>query len=446
MGLKYFPYHLPDLPVEFTTKSNLIVQTVSMICETGDTSLSGHLHGISKKHSGRFDSLEKVYILFPHRAPVSPFDTITTRNQVPVKSQQPKANFPMSHKLMERLLLLILLFFCSFIGVAQRQQVSVDDLLTLSSLSPKNFDHYLGKKGFLPSVKTMRDNNPAFTFVERNNLQENDSISMGRRVEMYKKDNTYYFALHTSSKEEFVEGRYQLKKAGFFYDNNKGTEGPASLCFKKGSITVLADSSVEDQSVVYSFLLQKKEFPDPGPVRFAEDLLKFDSHEHLVHFFGQENVTEDVYQFSESEKKKCSVLFPNSSQQAVFIWDDDSNLHKISFIIIGGIVTTARAAQYNGSIGQNAWVLQNGIYSGMRLKDLLKANGNDFKFYGRESEFSFMVEPVNTRYIDFKRIGIMLDCFDCTASILMSKEKVSAKEAADLDLAIYVSCIMIKPK
>ena len=402
--------------------------------------------GASKKNSRRFDSLKKVSILFPHRVPVLPFDTVITYNQVPLKNQQPKANFPMSLKLMERILLSILLSLWACVCAAQRQPVSVDDLLTLSSLSPKNFDTYLGKRGFSPSVKTVRDNSTAFTFVEKSNPEENDSLAQGRRVEMYKKDNTYYFALHTSSKEEFIEGRYQLKKAGFFYDNIKNTEAPSSLCFKKGSITVLADSSIHDQSVMYNFLLQKKEFPNPGPLRFAEDLLKFDSHEHLVYFFGEENIKEDVYQFSDTEKKKCSVLFPNSSQQAVFIWDDENNLNKISFIIIGGVVTTASAAQYSGSIGQNAWVLSNGVYSGMRLKDLLKANVNDFNFYGRNSEFAFMVEPKNTsRYIDFKRIGVMLDCFDCTASILMSKEKVSAAEAADLDLAIYVSCIMIRP-
>ena len=350
----------------------------------------------------------------------------------------------MSHELMERLLL-ILLLLCSSVCMAQRQPVTIDDLLTLSSLSPKNFDKYLSKRGFFPSAKTIRDNNPAFTFVEKNDTQATDSAFLNRSVEMYTKDNTNYFALHTFSKEEFVEGRYRLKKAGFFYDNNKNSPGPASLCFKKGSITVLADSMVKDQGVVYSFLLQKIQFPDPGPVQFADDLLKFDSHEHLVYFFGENNVKEDIYQFSENETKKCSVLFPNSSRQAVFIWDDDSNLHKISFIIIGGVIPTTSAIQYNGSIGQNAWMLKSGMYSGMRLKDLVKLNGDDFKFYGRESEFSFMVEPENTRYLDFKRIGVVLDCFDCTASILLSHEEVSAKEATDLDLAIYVSCIMIRP-
>ncbi|MEI9809007.1 MAG: hypothetical protein WDO16_14740 [Bacteroidota bacterium] len=329
--------------------------------------------------------------------------------------------------------------------MAQRQPVTIDDLLTLSSISPKNFDNYLGKKGFLPPVRTIQDNNPALTFVEKDNSMETDSFLLKRSVEMYKKDNTYYFALHTSSQEEFEEGRYRLKKAGFFYDNKNSLNRPSSLCFKKGSITVLADSSRREKGIVYSFLLQKKEFPDPGPVQFAEDLLKFDSHEHLAYFFGENNVKEDMYRFSETELKKCTVVFPNSSRQAVFIWDDESNLHKISFIIIGGVVATAGTAQYSASIGQNRWMLQSGIYSGMRLKDLLKLNGDDFIFYGRESEFAFMVEPQNTKYIDFKKIGVVLDCFDCTASILLNKEKVSAKEAVDLDLAIYVSCVMLRP-
>lgn len=345
---------------------------------------------------------------------------------------------------MERFLL-ISLFFCSTVCTAQRQPVNIDDLLTLSSLSPKSVDNYLGKKGLLPVGKTMHDKNPAITFTEKHNLNPKDSVFSGRSVEMYKEKDTYYFALHTSSKEEFLEGRYRLKKAGFFYDNDTKTGKATALCFKKGSLTILADSSVREDGTVYRFLLQKKEFPDPGPVQFAEDLLKFDSHEHLIYFFGNENVREDVYYFSEQESGKCSVLFPNSSRQAVFVWDDESNLHTISFVMIGGAIPTASAAEYHGSIGHNTWTMKNGLSEGMRLKDLVKLNGNDFKFYGLQSEFSFMVEPRNTKYIDFKRIGIVLDCFDCTGSSLLNSDKVSAMDATDLDLALYVSSIMIRP-
>ncbi|HEY6503627.1 MAG TPA: hypothetical protein VIZ28_06590 [Chitinophagaceae bacterium] len=351
----------------------------------------------------------------------------------------------MGHMLMERQLL-ILLLLCSSVCRAQQKQVNVDDLLILSSISPKNFNTYLGKKGFVPTFKTMPGNNPAVTFIETKNSKGTDSLSFNRSIEMYKRDNSNFFALHTSSKEEFQEGRFRLKQAGFFYDNTNRTERPSSLCFKKGSITIITDTSIKKEGVVYSFLLQKKEFPDPGTIRFAEDLLKFDSHEHLVHFFGKDNVKEDDYRFSENESKKCSVVFPNSSRQAVFIWDDESNLHKVSFIVIGGVVPTASAVQYNRSVGQNAWMLENGVYSGMRIKDLLKINGNDFKFYGQDSEFSFMIEPVNTKYIDFKRVGIVLGCFDCSGSPLLQTEKVSAEEAADLDLALYVSCVMIRPR
>ena len=61
---------------------------------------------------------------------------------------------------------------------------------------------------------------------------------------------------------------------------------------------------------------------------------------------------------------------------------------------------------------------------------LLELNANDFSFYGRSSENSFMILPEQTRYIDFKKTGVMLACFDCQNSTLLDAEKVSAATAA----------------
>jgi hypothetical protein len=341
--------------------------------------------------------------------------------------------------------LLIFLLQLPVLCVAQSKSLSVDDLLTLTTLAPKNYDSYMSKKGFLPGARSQQDKAMAVTFFEKQSPVVNDVQSISRTVDLYKKDDTWCFVLKTSSKEEYQEGRNILKKAGFFYDNAGDTSQPTALMFQKRDITVLANSSGKDENPVYTFLLQKKEFPDPGAIRFGDDLLKFDSHEHLVSFFGADNVKEDVYHFSEKETRKCSVLYGNTSQQVVFIWDDEKNLYKISFILISGVLPTASAVQYTGSIAQNAWVLKNGLYVGMRLKDLLKLNGNDFEFYGRNSEFAFMIEPEKTRNIDFKKVGIMLDCFNCSDASLLNKEKVSAEEAADQGLAVYISCVMISP-
>lgn len=342
-------------------------------------------------------------------------------------------------------LYLFLLLSCPAVCMAQNQSVLVDDLLTLSSLSPKNYNDYLEKKGFLSGGSRLYDDVMATTFIEKKNGKEPDLLPVSRSIDVYKKSDAHCFALHTTSIEEYREGKNLLKKVGFFYDITKDVNQPASLMFQKGSITVLSKTSVENETPVYSFILQKKEFPDPGNVQFAEDLLKFDSHEHLVSFFGEKNVRKDVYYFTEKEFANCSVLFPNSSRQAVFIWEDESNLYKISFILISGTISTAGAVQYTGNFSQNTWVSKNGIYSGMRIKDLLKLNINDFKFYGRESEFSFMVVPEKTRYIDYTKIGIILGCFECNNSLLLNTAKVSAADAAEYNLALYVSCMMIKP-
>lgn len=342
-------------------------------------------------------------------------------------------------------LFLILTFVFPAICMAQSQSVTVDELLSLSSLSPQNCDNYLEKKGFSDKRRSIIGNATGFTFNQNKILNANDSQSVSRSVVLYKKDDIRSLVLHTSSWEEYMDGRNRLKKMNFYFGAANDTSTSVPLVFQKGSITVQACSGTEEGKLVYTFLLNRKDIPDPGNVRYAEDLLKFDSHEYLVSCFGETNVKRDVYFFSEKESKKCSVLFPNSSEQAVFIWDDENNFRKLSYILISGTPTTPDAIQYSGSFSQNKWVLKNGIYPGMRIGDLLKLNANDFKFYGNESEFSMMVEPRVTGNINFKWIGIGFNCFNCDRSIVMKKPEVSAIDAVNNNLALHVSYIMISP-
>jgi hypothetical protein len=171
----------------------------------------------------------------------------------------------------------------------------------------------------------------------------------------------------------------------------------------------------------------------------------FDSHEYLASYFGEENVKKDVYYFSEKKFKKCSVLFGNSNRQVVFVWEDEENLSKLSYILISGVMPTENGLPFNDNIGRNKWSFKNGIYSGMSIRELLEINNRDFKFYGVDSEFSMMVEPENTGYIDFKRVGIMLSCLDGTGSPILKKQKISAEEAVENRLALHVFYIMLTP-
>ena len=333
----------------------------------------------------------------------------------------------------------------SFIAVACCQSLTVNDLLALPSLSPKNFDNYMSKKGFVLAGRTFHNDAMVSSFFEKKKARNRDTSYIQRRVDLYKKDDTYCFAMHTSSLKEYTDGLKQLNKAGFFCGNYNDTSRFSSLLFQKRNISVQTSTDTEDGEQVYTFLLQHKQLPNPANIIYADDLLKFNSHEYLVSFFGMHNVKKDVYYFSEKEVKKCSVLFPNTSQQAVFIWKDETNLNNLSYILISGILPTISAVQYSGYVSQNKWILKNGIYSGMSLKELVKLNQNDLDFYGRNSEFSFMVTPQSTGNIDFNKTGVMLGCINCNASPLLNDLKVSATEALRHSLTLHIFYIMLSP-
>jgi hypothetical protein len=343
-------------------------------------------------------------------------------------------------------LCLILAFLYPVICGGQTYAFTVDDLVNVSSLSPKNFDDYVVKKGFSVKRRNIFDNSMGFTFCEHKKPNESDSLWLNRTIDIYKKDDVWCIVLNTSSVDEFKNGRTRLKNMNFFSDSG-GEDSclKTPLLFQKGAITIEARCAMEDGEPVYSFVIRKKEIPNPATIRYADDLLKFDSHEYLVACFGENNVKKDVYIFSENETKKCSILFPNSEEQAVFIWDDESNYRKISYVLISGTISTRDGEHYNGSFSHNKWELKNGIYQGMRISDLLRLNSNDFKFYGNQSEYSMMVEPKVTGSINFKWIGIGFNCFNCEKSALMNKQKVSASDAVNNNLAMHVSCIMISP-
>jgi len=342
------------------------------------------------------------------------------------------------------LTILVLPFFTVCLAQAQVPSFSVDDLLTLASLNPKKFDNYMSEKGFLSGGRTIQNDAMALTFLGKQQFSPDDTIVHSRTVNLYKKENAYCFAYHTSSYEEFKEGRNRLKKSNFFYPEDQDTSEEIPLIFQHKNITIETTKEVEEGSPVYTFLLRKKELPSLV-TRYAEDLLVFDSHEYLVSYFGEENVKKDVYYFSEKKFKKCSVLFGNSNRQVVFVWEDEDNLSTLSYILISGILPTENGLPFNDNIGRNKWAFRSGIYSGMSIRELLEINKRDFNFYGVDSEFAMMIEPTNSGYIDFRKIGIMLSSLDGTGSPLFQKQTISAGEAVENRLALHVFYIMLTP-
>jgi hypothetical protein len=230
---------------------------------------------------------------------------------------------------------------------------------------------------------------------------------------------------------------------GFFCGNEKDTAG---VLFQKKNISVLANIIRENgDDTLFSLIINQRKLPLPENIQFAEDLLQFSSHEYLISVFGSVNVVKDLYYFSEKEVAKCSVLFPKTSRQAVFIWDDDINLRKPAYLIIGGNMNASSISNYDGVIGENVWNSKEGIYSGMSLNSLISLNGNSFKFYGKNSDSPYMVVPENTGALNFRTNRVILGCLNPGGSRLLNNKMISADEILTDNLGIYVYMMMILP-
>ncbi len=348
-------------------------------------------------------------------------------------------------------LLLIFISLGIAVNAAFGQSFTSDDLVALSSFTPKNAEQFLIRKGFLSNSGKVDYNSTMTSFFENEMKSNNQTISNDspviRSIDIYTKDGSKYFAWHTSSEKEFIEGKMQLAGAGFFYDHSVSLEQDTSLLFQRKNITVETMHEVNDGISRYSFVLKKKEYPDPRTVKYAEDLLSFNSNEYLVGFFGAANVKQDLYYFSKDDLRKCTVIFPNSNKQAVFVWEDQRNLQSLSYIIISDVMPTVSGKQFTGVFfDNNQWELKNGIHCGMTIKELLKLNSNDFEIYGKRSDFAFMIKPEKMGAIDFRKVGITLNCLDCDKTKLFDASVVKANDVAEADLLVNVGYINIFPE
>ena len=341
----------------------------------------------------------------------------------------------------------LLLFLISFLIVCNvhSQQYSAKDFLYASSLSPKKLESFLNKKKFLPAGRRYQNDFVVNMYVLKaeKRKKKRDTLNIKRSIETYHTKNNSSFTYITSLRNEYTESLEELKEAGFFCGNVKDTFG---ILFQRKDISVLANMIIEkDDDTLYSLAINQQVLPLPEDIQFAEDLLQFYSHEYLVGVFGKANVIRDIYYFSEKEVAKCSVLFPKTSRQAVFIWEDNINLCKPAYLIIGGNMNASTITNYDGIISENVWNSKDGIYSGMSLNSLVKLNGNSFKFYGKNSESPYMIVPEKTGAINFRTNRVVLGCLNPGGSRLLNNATIGADEILSDNLGLYVYMMMILP-
>jgi len=339
----------------------------------------------------------------------------------------------------------LLLIFIIFLFTEIRSQLlTAKDFMTVSSVSPRKFDNYIGKKSFVLVNKWFQNDTMVNSYRLKIKHKPTDSLLEVKLIETYQRDKDFSFAFLTSVRGEYESIKRDLKQSGFFCGNETDSIGKVSL-FQKRSVSIDVSTILRDEDTLYSFLFHEEALPIPANIRYAEDLLRFTSHEYLVTMFGEKNVVKDLYYFSEKEISKCSVLFPHTKRQAVFIWADEMNMCRLSYVLIGGNMATGTSLNYDDVIMENAWMSKEGIYAGMSLSSLEKLNGNDFRIYGKNSEFPLMIVPENTGRINFRKNIVVLSYLSANGSPLLNTPTVTADEIMSDNPGLFVFMIMLLP-
>jgi hypothetical protein len=362
------------------------------------------------------------------------------------------------------------------------QVITVEDFITLTNLSDKKLTSYIGKMSFVPVGRTMEDGTTISEYFYRNKKAPYDSTL--RFIAGYKKGKITGISYNTSSFEEYQSIVKQFRLNGFVtsekqdtaavkadsvpvadtvrqplsnnssfadtastvQDRNEPVALDTTTFFQKANMTVRITEDTRDEVKIHRITLERKENPSASSVRYADDLLAFDSHQSLIAMFGQNNVKRRMYYFTDVDTNRCSVIFPNTDRQAIFLWDDQDNFRELSLVIIGGSLRAGEdPEESSGAVSLNSWRSSTGLYTGMRISELLKINESDFNFFGTNSEFAMMAVPEKKGNLDFKQIGVVFSCLNCSGSPFLRKEKISAQAAVDERLQLYITSLIIIP-
>jgi len=335
---------------------------------------------------------------------------------------------------------LLIFLLSALVSHGQKQNYTLQHLVEYASVHSTLFEPYISKKGFKPlEGDSTHDLQSIFSKVSKDKLAE-------RKISRQDNGDTAILLFHTNLQTEFAEMKQELEKNQFFYPSPTNIPASTFLDYQKGNLTIKPLIRKEEDKTWYSFQVKMHRLPSKSSITYAEDLLQLNSHESIVAVFGQQNVKKDVFYFSEKEVNKCSILFPNTSVQVIFIWEDEINIKNISFLILGGHTRDQGTTIYNGN-EFHKWRSVQGVSLGMSLKELKELNGQDIDFYGWETEQPGHVKSVSNGKLDLNSIGIQLDCLDCYGDKYYSASPVlSSKNILKSNSRAIVSTMIILPK
>jgi hypothetical protein len=323
-----------------------------------------------------------------------------------------------------------------FIGIFQ---ITVGQSFTLKDLMEFSGD----KSDKLTNHILRKDYRQDFNDADRRNVyvysKQEKGIPVRREIEFNSALQEDHIAYKTTSAAEKFEFEKQIIKEGFVnYDPNA-----KETFLQKDQYTLhVVTESLEDRPV-YSYSLVKRQLPKISEINFAEDLLMLNSHEYIAAVFGADNVVKETFHFSETETSKCSVLFPGTPREAIFIWNDQHYYRDIDLVVLGGSLNTMTTKYLR--LPHNQWRSKQGVHAGMPLKDLELLNGGPVSFYGWASEMAGILLPSNAGNLNFKKLGLVLNCLNCEESATAKMPVVNSKSETD-DRRIYVTTLIMVPE
>ena len=348
---------------------------------------------------------------------------------------------------MRKLLLCYLFLALGFTSFGQ--VFSAASLLEATGLSRQKFESYLSKKGFSFIGSSYQTDTIARDYIyktaRKKKSKDSVSINIKRAVTIFATKEDFSFLYSTTSVNEYQTLKTELKKEGLFCNQEKDSLTAPSFLYQGKNLTVTITSKPADTLTEYSLLVRKQILPKPKEIVFAEDLVVFKSHEYLRYYFGDKNVKKDVYYLSEKQVGKCSVLFPNTNRQVVFLWGDEVNNCKLVKMYIGGQLMAESSIEYDKNVDENIWQLKSGIHAGMSLYSLRQLNEAAFNFNGGNSPNTGMVFKDSTGKINFNKQSIILGCMNCNDAKFLKQSVINSDDAIEEERILFVHTIILDP-
>lgn len=316
---------------------------------------------------------------------------------------------------------MLLLLLCNAISLSA-QHIALPEALQLLNASPRQMHQVLGRKGYQQQE---------FRSTDIIYYAANDSLGF---YTIKKMQHPYgaMLVLCTSVTTTEAQWHNSLHAAGFvlltYNDNGKR--------YAKANLTVTVQGSAQPEGIIVT--VENRHLPRRKDIRYAEDLLAFNSHQQLEHVFGTGNVVHDSFVHNDGGEEPCSVLYPNTPLEAVFLWKDAMNGYGLQQLRVGGNRHTKKAREQSATIAQSNWMSRQGVYPGMRLLQLERHHGQ-----------LLSICPGNTvcahsgGFIDFTQLGLELSCIYCPDDATETTHFAAAP--TNLHNSMFVATLILRP-